>query len=171
MSAEISIRKAVAEDISRVKALEMECELSPWSEADYLNELNLKDSIFLVTELNFEIIGFLVARLIMNQTIVTNSFEDSFDKFIELLNFGIGDKNKKNGFGKLLLESLINKSKDVKAEYIFLEVRKSNVPAISLYTKLGFEQIYERKNLYRNPEENGFGMKLEILQNIELDMN
>lgn len=170
MSAEILIRKAQIKDINRVKVLEEECGLSPWTEADYLNELNLKDSIFLIAELEDRITGFLLARLITNKYSSVN-INNLSDNFVELLNIGITDKNKKKGYGQMLLECLIDDSRLAKAEHIFLEVRKSNIPAINLYKKLGFEQIYVRKNLYSNPLEDGFGMKLEILKNIELDMN
>lgn len=42
---------------------------------------------------------------------------------------------------------------------IFLEVRESNIPAISLYQKYGFEKLSIRKNFYSNPDENAMVMK------------
>lgn len=41
---------------------------------------------------------------------------------------------------------------------IFLEVRGTNVPAISLYQKCGFEKLSIRKNFYENPTENAVVM-------------
>lgn len=41
---------------------------------------------------------------------------------------------------------------------IFLEVRESNIPAISLYEKCGFEKLSVRKNFYENPPENAVVM-------------
>ena len=38
-------------------------------------------------------------------------------------------------------------------EKIFLEVRVSNIPAISLYEKMGFESLGVRKNFYEHPQE------------------
>lgn len=43
-------------------------------------------------------------------------------------------------------------------ENIFLEVRESNSPAISLYQKCGFEKLSIRKNFYINPRENAVVM-------------
>ena len=42
---------------------------------------------------------------------------------------------------------------------IFLEVRESNIPAISLYEKFKFKKISIRKNFYSNPNENAVVMK------------
>ena len=42
---------------------------------------------------------------------------------------------------------------------IFLEVRKSNQAAQSLYTKAGFEMIGMRKNFYQKPIEDACMMK------------
>jgi len=47
-------------------------------------------------------------------------------------------------------------------ENVFLEVRESNVPAISLYRKIGFEKVGIRKNFYDNPTENAIIMKKEV---------
>lgn len=48
-------------------------------------------------------------------------------------------------------------------EDVFLEVRESNVPAISLYEKHGFERISVRKNFYTSPNENAVVMKKIII--------
>ena len=49
------------------------------------------------------------------------------------------------------------------AEKIFLEVRESNLPAIELYKKCGFESISLRRNFYTNPRENAIVMMKEVL--------
>ena len=52
--------------------------------------------------------------------------------------------------------------KETGAESIFLEVRQSNVPALSLYKKLGFEELGIRKNFYEHPVEDAIIMKVGI---------
>lgn len=44
-----------------------------------------------------------------------------------------------------LLAELIDLAKEAESEFVSLEVRCSNTPAISLYGKLGFEKIGIRK--------------------------
>ena len=60
--------------------------------------------------------------------------------------------HRKKGVGETLLLAVLEKAKEIKAEKIFLEVRESNTPAISLYKKTGFSVINERKNYYPNGE-------------------
>lgn len=48
-------------------------------------------------------------------------------------------------------------------ENIFLEVRESNVPAIKLYQKCGFEKLSVRKNFYSNPRENAVVMVKKLI--------
>lgn len=69
---------------------------------------------------------------------------------------------KRIGIANHILSLLINKCKELKLEAIFLEVRKSNIPAISLYTKCAFEKISERKDYYTSPTETAIILKRNI---------
>lgn len=53
-----------------------------------------------------------------------------------------------------LLEELLYTAKEKSLNKIFLEVRETNKIAITLYTKLGFQQIGTRKDYYKDPTEN-----------------
>lgn len=55
------------------------------------------------------------------------------------------------GLGKLLLDDVIQQAIQHHGACIFLEVRVSNLPAINLYKKAGFEQNGLRKNYYPTP--------------------
>lgn len=175
---EYQIYKARSENLNAVKDLEQECKLSPWSINDYENELKRNDSIFYVAIKNDEVTGFLLARLIMNYNSNSNvikilniSNSDSNYNFIELFNIGIRKNDRRKGLAELLLEKLIADGSLNNADHIFLDVRKSNEPAVRLYDKFGFDIIYERKDFYRDPVENGLGMKLSLIKNAELDMD
>jgi ribosomal-protein-alanine N-acetyltransferase len=50
--------------------------------------------------------------------------------------------------GLLLLNLLLGKSLQEKAQWIWLEVRVSNVRAIAVYERFGFRAVGERKNYY-----------------------
>ena len=57
------------------------------------------------------------------------------------------------GIAKSLMDAIEQYGADKKIESYFLEVRKSNSAAISLYTKMGYKDIGVRKNFYEKPVE------------------
>ena len=54
----------------------------------------------------------------------------------------------KKGYGKQLLDALLEKVRKNNSKRVFLEVLAENKPAISLYLSRKFEQIAKRSNYY-----------------------
>jgi len=65
-----------------------------------------------------------------------------------LLNVCINPEQQGKGFGRKLVEHLLLKARDTKAQSVFLEVRASNLAAYSLYLDLGFNDIGVRHDYY-----------------------
>jgi ribosomal-protein-alanine N-acetyltransferase len=82
-----------------------------------------------------------------------------------ILNICIKSSHQKKGYGKKLLDFLINEAKELKAKQIYLEVRESNKIAISLYQSIGFNEMGVRKNYYpcNNKREDAYLFAMEIL--------
>ena len=59
---------------------------------------------------------------------------------------------RKKGFAKMLINSVLDYAKQNNKNKIFLEVKKTNEKAISLYQGLGFSIISERKKYYADGE-------------------
>lgn len=70
-------------------------------------------------------------------------------------------EHRKKGVAQSLLFALIDDCYKNKVKYITLEVRESNIPAISLYEKNGFKSIGTRKNYYQDNNENALIMFTE----------
>jgi len=104
--------------------------------------------------INNEILGFLMAI-------------PAFDT-ADILNISIKAEYQRKGYGKRLLNYLIEELKNRKIRDLILEVRVSNQAAISFYLKHGFEEISLRKNYYMNnskhpnQKEDGIMMRLEF---------
>ncbi len=62
----------------------------------------------------------------------------------------------------MLLSELIKEAGESGIKKIFLEVRESNIPAISLYNGFGFKQVGMRKDYYEKPVENALLMLKEL---------
>lgn len=65
-----------------------------------------------------------------------------------ILNICVHKESQRLGFGTRLLEHLLDVACQNRGRVAFLEVRKSNIRAYSLYTGLGFNEIGERRNYY-----------------------
>lgn len=62
------------------------------------------------------------------------------------------------GLGNLLMEKMIELSKSEGAASMTLEVRRNNIPAISLYKKYGFIEAAIRKGYYQDTKEDAIIM-------------
>lgn len=64
-----------------------------------------------------------------------------------------------------LMENMLNMCQEQNVKSISLEVRCSNHVAINFYEKFNFIKIARRSNLYCQPIEDGWVMKLNMQQN------
>lgn len=70
----------------------------------------------------------------------------------ELLNITVAPEARGRGLGRQLLEQVCADARAHGAERLFLEVRASNVPALSLYMRDGFAEIGLRRAYYAHPD-------------------
>ncbi len=70
-----------------------------------------------------------------------------------ILNITVAPEHQGKGLGKLLLRHVKTELEHKKIASIFLEVRQSNITALSLYESEGFHEIDVRKGYY--PTANG----------------
>jgi ribosomal-protein-alanine N-acetyltransferase len=69
------------------------------------------------------------------------------------------------GWGEVLLATMIRRSIALKAAYVVLEVRVSNIVAQNLYRKYQFETIAVKKRYYHNNGEDAYDMRLNLGNN------
>ena len=141
------IRRLTMQDIPAVVEIENQCFSLPWSQKSFEDSLTREDTIFLVCE-DEVITGYMGMYL---------SFEEA-----SVTNVAVSPDLRKKGYGEALVAAAKEEAKAIGAECIFLEVRKSNIPAISLYKKLGFEELGIRKKFYEHPVEDAIIMKVGI---------
>ncbi|MBC8172242.1 MAG: ribosomal protein S18-alanine N-acetyltransferase [Anaerolineae bacterium] len=66
------------------------------------------------------------------------------------------------GFGELTLAAMIRRGLLLKAQYVVLEVRVSNLTAQNLYQKYGFRIYSTRQRYYRDNGEDAYEMRLTL---------
>ena len=148
------IRRMTLQDIPAVVEIEKQCFSLPWSEKSFEESLSREDTIFLVCETEEE---YEVESPIAGYMGLYLSFEEA-----SVTNVAVSSVFRKKGCGKALVEKAKEIAKEAGAECIFLEVRKSNLPALALYKKLGFEELGVRKKFYEHPIEDAIIMKVGI---------
>lgn len=121
-----------------------------WSEEAYQAAFQpgAPDRIFLVSEENAELQGFVIARL--------SSAE------CELENIVVTPPHRRRGIGSRLLQAVISAASERTAKSILLEVRESNLQAAGFYSSLGFKESGRRKSYYRNPVGDAILYRLQI---------
>jgi ribosomal-protein-alanine N-acetyltransferase len=78
-----------------------------------------------------------------------------------LTNIAVRNQLQRQGIGELLLISIMDLAAELKAEFITLEVRVSNVSAQRLYQKFGFNQVGTRPGYYTDNREDALLMTTE----------
>jgi len=79
----------------------------------------------------------------------------------EVIDIRVADTHRRQGLGeRLLRESLTALS----ARSVFLDVRRTNSPAVAMYEKMGFLQVGLRHHYYQLPSgrEDALIMRLEL---------
>jgi ribosomal-protein-alanine N-acetyltransferase len=82
------------------------------------------------------------------------------DGEVRINNIAIREEFRGLGYGEALLRSLLELGQALGCATATLEVRPSNFPAISLYTKLGFRESGRRKAYYTDTREDALVMKV-----------
>ncbi|MCM3381481.1 MULTISPECIES: GNAT family N-acetyltransferase [Shouchella] len=64
------------------------------------------------------------------------------DEYIGLFDIVTKKKERKQGYGTQLIQHLLHWGKENGAAFAYLQVVRENKPALALYTKLGFDEMY-----------------------------
>ena len=133
----MNIRKMKDTDIAAVSRIEKLTHIQPWSE-NILTDCYHSDYLCLVAEENDyqkELKGYIILSQMLDEA--------------HLLNLCVSLKYQGFGLGRELTARGIKEVVKRGARKMFLEVRRSNMRAISLYDSFGFSEIGIRTNYYQ----------------------
>ena len=163
--AEISIEKMTTSDIENVVAIEAEAYGEHhWSKSSFYDEMqNNLAKYYVAKTIEGEIIGYAGTWHIIDEAHITT--------------IAVKKSHLRQHIGESLIVKIIEDCYLNKIKYLTLEVRVSNVPAINLYTKYGFNSLGTRKGYYQDNNEDALIMwtenifydkfKTKFLENIE----
>lgn len=129
--------------IKEIAALEKLCFSEPWCEETLLESFK-SGTRFFVAEENKRVLGYAGISCILDEGYITN--------------IAVFPEHRRRGVGKALINRVFSLAGDLGLSFVSLEVRESNIPAITLYESFGFKQEGKRKCFYRAPEEDALIM-------------
>ncbi|ORU92737.1 MAG: ribosomal-protein-alanine N-acetyltransferase RimI [Cycloclasticus sp. symbiont of Poecilosclerida sp. M] len=135
---ELYLRPLKSSDLSAVLTIEKMVYNFPWSDRIFKDCLTLDYSNLALIKRG-ELIGYSILSIAVGEA--------------HILNVCVHPEHQRQGLAKFFILDLLKVAKKKNAETIFLEVRPSNLAAVSLYEGLGFQQIGHRKDYY--PAEGG----------------
>lgn len=155
---EFEIVPAIPDMLPDILALEEACFSSPWTRKMLEGELT-----------GNQFAHFLVARHQKESTtkaeptiIGYHCFWMVFEE-LRLMNLAVRESMRKRGVGGALVTEALHVGLEQAADRAVLEVRASNNPARSFYTRLGFVQVGSRPRYYTNPTEDAVLMEMNPL--------
>jgi ribosomal-protein-alanine N-acetyltransferase len=129
----IELRPMAEADLPAVMAIENAIYAFPWTPGNFLDSLAACYSCWIYARKG-EVIGYAVVMLAADEA--------------HLLNLSIAAAWQNQGYGSLLLQCLCEVARGQGARVIFLEVRPSNIAALRLYERHGFQRVGLRREYY-----------------------
>ncbi len=133
---QLTFRTMIADDIDNIMKLETSLHPYPWTKGIFNDCINAGYLCYL-SEIEDEIIAYSALSYGAGES--------------HILNISVAKSHQGKGFGKQLMQFMMQQAQIKKAEMVLLEVRGSNHNAIALYESQGFNEIGIRKGYYPAP--------------------
>jgi len=145
---EADVREINFNDLDEVAEIEKICFSVPWSKGLLAQELFNKMAYYQCAIINNKVVGYMGMWKICDEGHITN--------------VAVLPEYRKNGIASKLISKMIEVCQCSEIYNVTLEARESNVEAIKLYEKFGFESAGKRPNYYQKPNESAIIMWKKI---------
>jgi ribosomal-protein-alanine N-acetyltransferase len=125
-------------DLDEVFALEKSVYPHPWSRGNFVDSIDAGYHAWVLRD-HGELAGYFLLMAAVDE--------------VHLLNVSVAERRQRQGLGLYLLGKVAACARGLGADSILLEVRPSNLRALTVYQRYGFAEIGRRKAYY--PAHNG----------------
>ena len=158
----IRIRPARETEIDDVIAINIECLPEHYPLNFWLEHLYRWGKAFYVAEVNGVVAGYVMCRVEQGTGFIKNVAR----RLGHVVSVAVRERFRRMGLATMMMIASLTALRDeYNVEEAYLEVRVSNVPAIKLYEKLGF-QIVKKLERYYLDGEDAYLMAKELGENL-----
>lgn len=145
MSNPVKFRKMTIQDVNAVYEIEKQSFTLAWTKEAFEQEM-LKNEFayYVLAETAEGVIGYCGMWLVMDEAHITN--------------IAISPQQRGNKYGEALMKEAMDQARAQGAKLMTLEARVSNIAALNLYKKLGFQNGGIRKGYYTDNQEDAIVM-------------
>ena len=153
---EYSIVDVSSEHIASIEELEKLCFSSPWNQEQLKKQMkdHMHEFIAAISD-DGSVLGYVGMMYVLDEGYIAN--------------VAVSPEYRRKGIADRIINELCLICDEHKLSFVTLEVRASNIAAISLYTKHDFEQVGRRKNYYDLPKEDAILMTKFLNRGNELE--
>lgn len=142
-------------DLDDVMEIENAVHSQPWSRGNFIDSLTHDHDAWVVRSAEHIALGYFVQMAMVDES--------------HLLTIGVKENAQGEGIGQFLLRHVIDRARLMQMTAVSLEVRASNLRALTVYKKVGFVLVGRRKNYYpiakktaETPHEDALILRYEI---------
>lgn len=144
----MEILRALPAHAAGIHRVECESFSQPWSESAILAEMENGHSTLFAAVENGGVIGWAGLEAVCGEGSVTN--------------IAVLPAFRRKGVGRKLTQRLIEEAREEGLDFLMLEVRVSNTPAVALYESLGFSPVGIRPHFYEAPCEDALLLRIDF---------
>lgn len=145
-------RRMTLADVPAVMEIEREAFSNPWSLEMVKKELAQEWSTVLLLEEStpwgWELRAFAIFWIVADE--------------VHVLNVATHVASRRKGLGRTIMDEVIATARGRSCRLATLEVRRSNIAAITLYTRLGFRTVGLRPKYYGDNQEDAVVMNMDL---------
>ena len=142
-------RRFKPSDLEGVMRINRECLPENYTTYFFMNLYKRYPETFIVAEINNEVVGYIMCRI---ETGLPSFKRLGITKKGHVISIAVMARHQQKGLGYALMREATQAMANYKVNECYLEVRESNLPAVELYKKLGFETVRTVRNYYADGE-------------------